>query len=89
MPDGVLGPGVLAPCARYRWLDNWRWPSREQGRVEGVRCHECEHVFRTGDAVVLAGHPNGVRHWFHTDCWLHGAPWRRAAAERPKAGGPS
>lgn len=84
MPDGVLAPGVLAPMARYPNRFDWVWP---EDAAFGIRCPECEHMFRRGDAVVMAGHrwPIGGQ-WMHRDCWERGAPWRQAAAERAKAG---
>jgi hypothetical protein len=90
MTDGVLAPGVLAPCARYRHyvggsLGYYTWAG------VCVRCADCGGVIASGLPIIEARTNRGRDNWqtFHHDCYFHGAPWRRAAAERAKAGGAS
>jgi hypothetical protein len=84
MPDGVLAPGVLAPCARYHLPAEGSL--HYSGR--GPRCDDCGLPLGSGQTHVLAwlaprSHEGRL---FHHDCYFHGAPWRRSAAERAKEG---
>ena len=87
MSDGVLAPGVLAPCVRYRYyIEAWLSYGGERRRS---RCEECGGVIEDQGFIVLAT-PSATDHAyrnFHPGCYYHGAPWRQAAAERAKERG--
>ena len=85
MPDGVLAPGVKAPCARYRfYIEAWM---SYGGTRQRSRCEECGEVIEDQGFVILAkpSLTDPVYRNFHPGCYHGGAPWRRAAAERAKA----
>lgn len=85
MPDGVLAPGVLAPCMRYRYYFEAR--VSYGGDRRRSRCEECGGVIEDQAEIILATPSADDAAWrnFHPGCYYNGGPWRRAAAERAKA----
>lgn len=58
----------------FRFTHVWELPWSEYKR----RCEECERLFRPGEETVIAGGRKASnRRRFHTECYLHGAPWRQ------------